>query len=74
MVYLVTRPSVQFSSDESVACRLATNEIQFFDAGNFSKGVIYKLRLPGIAAMEISKTPGSHVAAFVAESKVRLTS
>lgn len=64
------RPSIRFSSDESVACRLATNEIQFFDAGDFSKGIIYRLRIPGIAVFELSKMPTSHVAAFVPESKV----
>ncbi|KAF9604591.1 hypothetical protein IFM89_008035 [Coptis chinensis] len=64
-----TWPSIQFSSDEAVACRLATNEIQFFDTGDFSKGFTYRLRIPGIAAVELSKAPGSYVAAFVAESK-----
>ncbi|ERN17471.1 eukaryotic translation initiation factor 2A isoform X1 [Amborella trichopoda] len=62
-------PSIQFSSDEATACRMATNEIQFFDAKDFTKGVLYKLRIPGIASVELSKTPGSHVAAFVSESK-----
>ncbi|KAJ4967961.1 hypothetical protein NE237_014662 [Protea cynaroides] len=64
-----TWPSIRLSSDESVACRLATNEIQFFDAGDFSKGIIHRLRLPGIAVFELSKMPASHVAAFVPESK-----
>ncbi|KAK1267739.1 hypothetical protein QJS04_geneDACA015528 [Acorus gramineus] len=64
-----TWPSIHFSSDESVACRMATNEIQFFDAGDFSKGIVHRLRIPGVVAMELSKSPGSHVAAFVAESK-----
>ncbi|XP_043706732.1 eukaryotic translation initiation factor 2A [Telopea speciosissima] len=64
-----TWPSIRFSSDESVACQLATNEIKFFDAGDFSKGIINRLRLPGIAAFELSKMPASHVAAFVPESK-----
>ncbi|XP_022761533.1 eukaryotic translation initiation factor 2A-like [Durio zibethinus] len=64
-----TWPSVQFSSDEAVACRLATNEIQFFDAADFSKGISHRLRIPGVAAVELSKAPGSHVAAFVPESK-----
>ncbi|RWR71949.1 eukaryotic translation initiation factor 2A [Cinnamomum micranthum f. kanehirae] len=64
-----TWPSIQFSADEAVACRLATNEIQFFDAKDFSKGIVYRLRIPGVAAMELSKSPGSHIAAFVAESK-----
>jgi len=49
---------------------LATNEIQFFDAHDFSKGVVHRIRVPGLAAIELSKTPGSHVAAFVPESKV----
>ncbi|PQQ17777.1 eukaryotic translation initiation factor 2A [Prunus yedoensis var. nudiflora] len=64
-----TWPSIRFSSDEAVACRLATNEIQFLDAGDFSKPFIYRLRVPGVAAFELSKAPGSHVAAFVPESK-----
>ncbi|GAV82619.1 eIF2A domain-containing protein [Cephalotus follicularis] len=64
-----TWPSILFSSDEAVACRMATNEIQFFDAGDLSKGIVYRLRIPGVAAIELSKAPGSHVAAFVPESK-----
>ncbi|CAI9279044.1 unnamed protein product [Lactuca saligna] len=60
-------PSIRFSSDETVASRMATNEIQFFD---FSKGMVHKIRIPGIAAVELSKQPGSHVAVFVPESKV----
>ncbi|XP_027346586.1 eukaryotic translation initiation factor 2A isoform X2 [Abrus precatorius] len=62
-------PAIQFSSDETTACRLATNEVQFFDTRDFSKGVVYRLRVPGVAAVELSSTPGSHVAAFVPESK-----
>lgn len=69
-ILLHIRPAVRFSSNEDVACRLATNEIQFFDAGDFSKGVVYRIRLPGIAALELSKAPASYVAAFVPESKV----
>ncbi|XP_070016080.1 uncharacterized protein LOC107819466 [Nicotiana tabacum] len=65
----VTWPSVRFSSDETVACRLATNEIQFFDPRDFSKGFVNRLRVPAIAALELSKAPGSYVAAFVPESK-----
>ena len=64
------RPLIRFSSDEAAACHLATNEIQFFDGGDFSKGIINRLRVPGVAAVELSKNPGSYVAAFVPESKV----
>ncbi|KAI4378766.1 hypothetical protein MLD38_016200 [Melastoma candidum] len=62
-------PSIRFSSDEAVACRLATNEIQFFEGSNFSKGIAHRLRIPGVAGIELSKAPGSHVATFVPESK-----
>lgn len=65
----VSWPAIRFSSDETVACRMATNEIQFFDAKDFSKGVIHRLRVPGVAAIELSRTPGTHIAAFVPESK-----
>ncbi|XP_051133369.1 eukaryotic translation initiation factor 2A isoform X2 [Andrographis paniculata] len=62
-------PLIRFSIDEAVACRLATNEVQFFDPEDFSKGIINRLRVPGIATFELSRTPGSHVAVFVPESK-----
>ncbi|XP_059670472.1 eukaryotic translation initiation factor 2A-like isoform X1 [Cornus florida] len=64
-----TWSSMRFSSDEALACCLARNEIQFFDPEDFSKGIIYRLRIQGVAAVELSKTPGSHVAAFVSESR-----
>ncbi|KAE9597239.1 putative transcription factor WD40-like family [Lupinus albus] len=64
-----TWPAIQFSSDEATACRLATNEVQFFDGRDFSKGIISRLRVSGVAAVELSSTPGSHIAAFVPESK-----
>ncbi|PKA56261.1 Eukaryotic translation initiation factor 3 subunit B [Apostasia shenzhenica] len=64
-----TWPVIQFSSDESVACRMATNEVQFFDGKDFSKGIFYRLRIPGVTGVELSKAPGLYIAAFVAESK-----
>ncbi|KAF2594792.1 hypothetical protein F2Q70_00044639 [Brassica cretica] len=65
-----TWPSIRFSPDESSACRLATNEVQFFDSKDFSKGITSRIRVPGVAAFELSKTPASHVAVFVPEVKV----
>lgn len=70
MAWLLCRPSIRFCLDESSACRLATNEIQFFDPKDFSKGITSRIRVPGVAAFELSKTPASHVAVFVPESKV----
>lgn len=31
----VNWPAIQFNSDEATACRLATNELQFFDTRDF---------------------------------------
>ena len=67
---MLSRPSILFSSDEVVACRLVTNELQFFDPAEFSKGFVSRFRIPGVAAAQLSKRPGSYVAAFVPESKV----
>ncbi|GAA0148343.1 translation initiation factor [Lithospermum erythrorhizon] len=64
-----TWPVVKFNGDESVGCRLATNEVQFYDPGDFSKGFVNRLRVQGVAAVELSKTPQSYVAVFVPESK-----
>lgn len=69
-VCVLSRPSILFSSDEAVACRLATNEVQFFDPSDFSKGFVSRLKVPGVAAVQLSNLPGSHVATFVPESKV----
>lgn len=60
---------VQFSVDESVACRMMTNEMQFFDPKDFTKGIVYRVRMPGIAAMQLASAPGSHVAGFIPEAK-----
>lgn len=64
-----TWPSIRLSSDEAIACRMATNEIQFFNPKDFSKGIVHRIRVPGVAAVELSMVPGSHVAAFIPESK-----
>ncbi|OMO86326.1 hypothetical protein CCACVL1_09640 [Corchorus capsularis] len=59
---------IQFSSDEVVACRLAPNiGIDFFDGTDFSKGIVYKLEICGVVRFELSKKPGSYVAAYVSE-------
>ncbi|GBG91863.1 hypothetical protein CBR_g53754 [Chara braunii] len=62
-------PSVQFSEDEAVACRLVTNEVHFYDGKAFSRGIVDKLRLQGIASTRLSFSPGSHIAAYVPEAK-----
>jgi len=48
------------------------NEIQFFDPKDldFTKGVLSRIRMPGIAAMQLATVSGSHVTGFVPEAKV----
>jgi translation initiation factor 2A len=46
------------------------NEIQFLDPKDLAKGIVTKIRMPGIAAMQLATVPGSHVAGFVPEAKV----
>uniref|UniRef100_A0A7I4FRM4 Eukaryotic translation initiation factor 2A n=1 Tax=Physcomitrium patens TaxID=3218 RepID=A0A7I4FRM4_PHYPA len=62
-------PVIQFSDDESVACRLVTNEVHIFDGHDFSKGIIDRLRLPGIDGVQLAHSPASHIAAYVPEIK-----
>lgn len=62
-------PSFQFSEDEAIACRMATNEIQVFDTENFAKGFVNKIRLPGIASLQLATAPPTHFAAYIPESK-----
>lgn len=64
-----TWPVIQFSDDESVACRLVTNEAHLFDGHDFSKGIKDKLRLPGIDGVSLAHSPASHIAAYVPEIK-----
>jgi translation initiation factor 2A len=46
------------------------NEIQFLDPKDLAKRIVTKIRMPGIAAMQLATVPGSHVAGFVPEAKV----
>ncbi|EHA8588732.1 hypothetical protein COCNU_scaffold006534G000020 [Cocos nucifera] len=61
--------SIQVSFDESVAFGMATNEIQFYDAKDFSKGIAFRLKHLVWFPVELLKSPGSHIAACVAESE-----
>ncbi|KAJ7525827.1 hypothetical protein O6H91_17G068800 [Diphasiastrum complanatum] len=62
-------PLIQFSQDETVACQLVTNEVHLFDAKDFSKGIVDRLRFPGIDGLQLSRAPPSHLATYVRENK-----
>lgn len=62
-------PTIQFSDDESVACRTVTNEMHFFDPKDFARGIVERLRLPGIDTAQLATSPPTHVAAYVPEIK-----
>lgn len=49
-----------------------TNEVHIFDGHDFSKGIIDRLRLPGIDGVQLAHSPASHIAAYVPEIKVIL--
>ena len=49
---------------------MVTNEMHFFATSNFNKGIVYKVRLPGITAMQLASAPGFHVARFPPEANV----
>ena len=72
-LWFACRPTIQFSDDETVSCRLVTNEVHFFDPQDFSKGIVDKLRLPGIQVAQLATSPATHVAAYVPEMKVSLS-
>ncbi|MCO5548730.1 hypothetical protein L7F22_002191 [Adiantum nelumboides] len=63
-------PTIQFSEDESVACRTVTNEVHFFDPKDFTRGIVERLRVPGIDIAQLATLPPTHVAAYVPEIKV----
>ena len=64
-------PSVQWSSDEALACRCVNNEVHFFDGTDFGKGIIKKLRLPSVEAAALSPADAQNtlVACYVPEVK-----
>lgn len=47
-----------------------TNEAHVFDGKDFSKGIVDRLRLPGIDGVQLAHSPPSHIAAYVPEIKV----
>eukprot|EP00252_Welwitschia_mirabilis_P021778 TRINITY_DN5689_c0_g1_i1.p1 TRINITY_DN5689_c0_g1~~TRINITY_DN5689_c0_g1_i1.p1 ORF type:complete len:384 (-),score=79.15 TRINITY_DN5689_c0_g1_i1:91-1242(-) len=48
---------------------MATNEVQFYDPENFGKGIVSRIRIPGIAGMQLAMASPRYVAAYVPESK-----
>lgn len=62
-------PSIQMSEDESVACRVVTSEVHFYDGRNLPGGVVEKLRVQGLAAAQLAPNPPTHAAVFVPEIK-----
>lgn len=47
-----------------------TNEAHIFYGHDFSKGIVDKLRLPGVDGVQLAHSPASHIAAYVPEIKV----
>lgn len=62
---------LQYTISESHAIRLVGQEIQVFQPADWSRGVIDKLRVEGVAAIALSPGLNPHVAIFTAGKNVR---
>ncbi|CAI5491112.1 unnamed protein product, partial [Closterium sp. Naga37s-1] len=62
-------PSVQFSADESVACRPVNGEVQLFTGADLAAGVAARLKVPGMTSAQLAPSPPSHIAVFAPEAK-----
>ncbi|CAI5496920.1 unnamed protein product [Closterium sp. Naga37s-1] len=62
-------PSMQFSADESVACRPVNGEVQLFTGADLAAGVAARLKVPGMTSAQLAPSPPSHIAVFAPEAK-----
>eukprot|EP00898_Chlorokybus_atmophyticus_P004044 jgi/Chlat1/4640/Chrsp3S05596 len=62
-------PSVSWSSDTGVACRLVTNEVQFYNASDMAAGPSKRFHIQGVAAVGLSSGDDPFLAAYVPEVK-----
>ncbi|CAI5983855.1 unnamed protein product [Closterium sp. NIES-64] len=62
-------PSMQFSADESVACRPVNGEVQLFTGTDLAAGVAARLKVPGMTSAQLAPSPPSHIAVFAPEAK-----
>ena len=61
-------PTFQFTSDETVACRVVTNEVHFFRLSDLNPQP-KRLRIPNVFSIKVSPGHLSKVIAFVPELK-----
>lgn len=63
-------PAIKWSVDETLAYRLVTNEIHFFDGQQPTVAALHKLRIENVSQCSIEPTGAPHhVASFVPEKK-----
>ncbi|TKA50047.1 hypothetical protein B0A53_06493 [Rhodotorula sp. CCFEE 5036] len=60
---------LQYTSDESKAIRCVTNEVHVYNPGDWSAGIVDKVRLEGVTSVSLSPGQNANVAMFVAEKK-----
>ena len=61
---------LQYTSSESHAIRMVSQELQVFQPSDWSQGVIDKLKVEGATAASLSPGLNPSVAVFVAEKNV----
>ena len=65
IISMVISRKIEWTEDEAFCAKMATNEIQFFDAKNFGKGVQSRLKLEGIQSFSLSPGKRPVVGVFV---------
>jgi uncharacterized protein with WD repeat len=53
----------QWSTDERYCLRCVTNEVHFFDATDFSKGVVKKCTVKGLSQFQLAPGVGEYASA-----------
>ncbi|KZO89756.1 translation initiation factor eIF-2A [Calocera viscosa TUFC12733] len=60
---------LQYTSSESHAVRQVGQEVQVFSPGDWSRGVVDKLRIEGMKSVALSPGPNPSIAVFIGEKK-----
>ncbi|KAI8455771.1 eukaryotic translation initiation factor eIF2A-domain-containing protein [Phakopsora pachyrhizi] len=60
---------LQFTEDESHALRLVSGELHTYSCSSFQSGIVFKLRLEGMADFKLSPGKNPLISAFVPEKK-----
>jgi translation initiation factor 2A len=61
---------VEWTEDEAICARMASNEVQLFESKDFKKGVSSKIQIDGIQSFSLSPGKRQVIALFIAGKNV----